>query len=318
MCDFTVITPVYNGEKYLRETINSVLANFESNLSFDYIIINDGSTDLTLDILEEFSQHSRIRIFNIPNGGEAAAVNYGLQYATGKYVLVVNSDDPLISSELFSQSFSVMENNVNIVVVYPDWNIISDQNEIIEIKKLPEFNKEILVGEFQCLPGPGAVFRRDAGLSVGGRNTNFRFVSDYDFWLRMSLKGDFFHIPSVLAQWRQHGQSTSINNRGLEMGLERIQVMEEFLNIANFDNVLTRKAISHAYYHAALLSYFSKIVPGRSWMIKAFKLRKWWIENSDIRIVLFCLFLPASRFLIPILNRTPLINSPIKKAKKAN
>ena len=251
MVDFTIITPVYNGEAFLRETIDSVVSNLDSNFSYEYLIIDDGSTDSTRHILEEYSHISYIRILSIPNGGEAAAVNLALKDATGKYILIVNADDPLISSNLFYQSFNALDRDPNIVVTYPDWNVISDENRILESKSLPNFSMELLVGEFLCLPVPGAIFRRSTALKIGGRDTAFKFVSDYDFWLRMSSEGVFFHIPYVLAQWREHTQSTSVSSRGLEMGLERIQVMEDFLKNSDLDPSLIRKGISHAYYHAA-------------------------------------------------------------------
>lgn len=316
MVDFTIITPVYNGEAYLRETIDSVVLNLDSNFSYEYLIIDDGSTDSTRDILKDYSHRLFIRVLSIPNGGEAAAVNLALNDASGNYILIVNADDPLISSNLFYKSFNALDQDPNIVVTYPDWNVISDKSKILETKKLPDFSIELLVGEFLCLPGPGAIFRRSTALKIGGRDAAFKFVSDYDFWLRMSLEGNFFHIPYVLAQWREHTQSTSVSSRGLEMGLERIQVMEDFLKNSNLDSSLIRKGISHAYYHAALLSYFTKSVPGRKWMFRAFRKRRGWIENSDLRIILFCLFLPFSRALLPILNKTPLINRPLKRVDR--
>lgn len=317
MVDFSIITPVFNGEIYLEETINSVLSNLDSRFSYEYLIIDDGSTDSTREILLKYSHESVIKIFSLTNGGEAAAVNFALDKSVGKYVIVVNADDPLVSSKLFYESHVALDSDLNIAVAYPDWNVISDENRIIETKKLPDYSLDLLVGEFRCLPGPGAVFRRSAALKIGGRNTGFKFVSDYDFWLRMSQVGTFIHIPNVLAQWREHTHSTSVASRGFEMGLERIKVMENFLRDSNLDSELKRKGLSHAYYNAALLSYFSKSVPGRKWMFKAFRTRRKLIENSDVRIILFCLFLPISRILLPILNITPLINRPIKRVKRA-
>jgi len=317
MVDFSIITPVFNGEVYLEETIDSVLTNLHPSFSYEYLIIDDGSTDSTKDILLKYSDESVIKIFSIANGGEAAAVNFALNQAVGKYILVVNADDPLVSSYLFYISHVALDKDPNIVVAYPDWNVISEENRIIETKNLPDYSVDLLVGEYRCLPGPGSVFRKSAALKIGGRNTAFKFVSDYDFWLRMSQKGTFFHIPNVLAQWREHTHSTSVASRGFEMGLERIKVMKDFLKDSDLDSDLRRKGISHAYYNAALLCYFSKSVPGRKWMLKAFRTRRGWIENSDIRIILFCLFLPVSRTLLPILNITPLINRPLKKVNRA-
>jgi glycosyltransferase involved in cell wall biosynthesis len=311
--DFSVITPVFNGEAHIERTIESVLSNFAVDFSYEYLIVNDGSTDLTSDILLKYRDNSVIKIFNIQNGGEADAVNYALQKAAGKYVLIVNADDPLISPQLFSMSFIELEKKPNVVVTYPDWRVISNDNEVIEQKRIPNFSLDILVGELRCLPGPGAIFRKDTALKIGGRNKKFKYVSDYDFWLRMSREGVFHHLPSVLAQWRQHDQSASTSGRGYEMGNERISVMKEFLEGSNLDSRLAKKAISQAYYQGALLSYFSKDVPGRKWMIKALILRRGWIEKSDFRIVIFCLFLPISRLLLPILEKIPLLNSPLRK-----
>jgi len=313
--DFSIITPVYNGEAFIQETVESVLSNFDPNLRFEYLIIDDGSVDNTKTILEKYSQNKLVKIFSVKNSGEAAAVNYGLEKAKGEYILVVNADDPLLSPRIFTLANDVFKSNEKVVVVYPDWKIVSESNLVLETKKLSSYSFEVMVGEFQCLPGPGSMFRRSAALKVGGRSTLYRFVSDYDFWLKLSLQGNFFHIPEVLAQWRSHGQSTSVNSKGYEMGMERIKVIEEFVNYANIEKSLKRKALSHAYYHGALLSYFSREVPGRKWMLKAFLIQRGWIKNADIRIVVFCLFYPFSRYLLPLINRTPFINNPIKNRR---
>jgi glycosyltransferase involved in cell wall biosynthesis len=310
-----VITPVYNGEAFIQETVESVLSNFDPNLRFEYLIIDDGSVDNTKTILEKYSQNKLVKIFSVKNSGEAAAVNYGLEKAKGEYILVVNADDPLLSPRIFTLANDVFKSNEKVVVVYPDWKIVSESNLVLETKKLSSYSFEVMVGEFQCLPGPGSMFRRSAALKVGGRSTLYRFVSDYDFWLKLSLQGDFFHIPEVLAQWRSHSESTSVTSKGYEMGMERINVMQEFVNYADIKKSLKRKALSHAYYHGALLSYFSREVPGRKWMLKAFLIQRGWIKNADIRIVVFCLLYPFSRYLLPLINRTPFINNPIKNRR---
>jgi glycosyltransferase involved in cell wall biosynthesis len=290
-----------------------VLSNFDPNLRFEYLIIDDGSIDNTKTILEKYSKNELVKVFSVKNSGEAGAVNYGLEKALGDYILIVNADDPLLSPRLFTLANEIFKNNQGVVVVYPDWNIISESNLVLETKKLSRYSFEVLVGEFQCFPGPGSIFRRSVALKVGGRSTSYRFVSDYNFWLKLSLQGDFLHIPEVLAQWRSHSESTSVNSKGFEMGMERIKVIEDFVNYADIRKSLKRKALSHAYYHGALLSYFSREVPGRKWMLKAFLIQRGWIKNADIRIVVFCLLYPFSRYLLPLINRTPFINNPIKK-----
>ena len=147
---------------------------------------------------------------------------------------------------------------------------------------------------------------------INGRNANLRFGSDYDFWLRLSIYGDFKRIPKVLAQWRSHQDSTSINSRGLEMGKERIKIIEDFISSSNIEKKLSRSARAHAYYHAALLSYFSKDIPARKWILKALFIQRGWIKNTDLWIVLFCLLWPLGLYLLPIVKKIPLVNSLLK------
>jgi glycosyltransferase involved in cell wall biosynthesis len=306
---FSIITPVFNGAPFIEETVKSVVDLVSPKI--EYLVINDGSTDETEEILKKYSQI--VTLISTQNMGEASAVNAGLRLAKGKYCLIVSADDPMLSGEILERAQSILDAKKDVVVVYPDWQIIDFQGKLIEIVKTIEYDVNILVTEFNCIPGPGAVFRLSSALEIGGRNPNFRYVSDYDFWLRMSSKGIFERCPKILAQWRKHSQSTSISSRGLEMGMERIKVMQEFLERSNLNDQLAKKAISHAYYHAALLSYFSNSVPGRYWMIKALKNRGSWIEKSDIRVVLFCLLLPHSRYMLKIIANIPFINTPIRK-----
>ena len=309
---FSVITPVYNGGELLRETLDSVL-KYCDNYSFEYLVINDGSTDKTSEILDEYTD--RINVVNTANQGEANAVNEGLSRAKGKYCLVVSADDPLISADLFYEAIAIFERNPSITVAYPDWNMIDGNSTIISTVKTMEYSELALISEFVCIPGPGAIFRLDVAKKIGGRNPDLKFASDYDFWLRLSQFGDFKRIPKVLAQWRNHPDSTSISNKGLEMARERIFVMDNFLTSFPQSKTITRSARAHSYYHAALLSYFSKDVPGAAWMFKAFLIRRGWIEKADLRIVIYCLLLPYSRIILPFLLRLPLMRALFKRWK---
>ncbi len=289
--DFSIITPVYNGEKYIEETIISVL-NCARDYNFEYIIVDDGSTDSTPRIVKKY-EHS-LRYVLQENSGEAKAVNRGFIEAKGEYILVVNDDDPMLSSELLSASFRTFQEYPDVVVTYPDWQIIDSEGNLISRQITREFSVENLIGKFICLPGPGAVFRRSQMMAIGGRNTSLRFLSDYEFWLRMSLLGPFRRIPLVLAQWRQHPASTSTASRGLPMALERIGVLENFVQENDFKGSLRRQTLGHAYYRASVLRYFSHEVPGRRWLIKSLWLRKGWVEELKIREAIYLLGIPLT------------------------
>lgn len=98
--DFSIITPVYNGEKFLKETIDSVLSAMDGH-SAEYIIIDDGSTDFTSEVISEYRE--KLIYVLKENGGQASAVNVGLAMARGRYSVIVNSDDPLPTGILLTE-----------------------------------------------------------------------------------------------------------------------------------------------------------------------------------------------------------------------
>ena len=289
----TVITPVYNGEDYIAETIESVLS-LSSDYHFEYVVVDDGSTDTTWEIVQKYS--GKLKSFHQENNGEAAAVNYGINLAIGDYCIIVNHDDPLFTSELFSASVKILESDVNLVATYPDWILIDKAGEKIEVRQTKEYSIAELAGFSNCLPGPGACFRKSEALMAGGRNAKYRFVSDYDFWLKLSRYGEFKRISKPLAQWRFHSNSTSVRNNSLEMALERIDVISDYLARTITTKQFHRIALSHAYYYAARLALSSTGLPGRKFLLKSIWTRKKWPERANLLVSLAILFSPISLY----------------------
>lgn len=294
MTTFTIVVPVYNGELYISETIQSIIVN-SGQQDKEIIVVNDGSTDQTLQVLQQYKEE--ITVLSQPNAGEANAVNQGINLAKGRYILVVSADDPLISEELFAKAQEILDTHADLVAVYPDWQVIDEENNVVSTKLCSEYSFEELLGEFHCIPGPGTVFRAREAKQIGGRSPEFRFVSDYDFWLRLARKGNFARIPQVLAQWRSHGDSTSIGSRGYAMALERIEVVEKFLEKYPQHPKMVRQAKASAIYNAAILAFFDPVVPGRKWMVEALRINRGWIKSSKLLVVAYLLTLPISRWL---------------------
>lgn len=291
----SIVTAVYNGSEYIRETVESVL-KYAGELDFEYLVMNDGSTDSTLKILSEFGD--KIKVVTHDNCGESESVTRAFQIARGHYLLVVSADDPLLTSRLFTDVFAWFEADKNLVAVYPDWQMIDPDGKIIQIVEVPDYSDELLIGQCRTLPGPGVIFRKNAALEIGGRRSRWVYVGDYDFWLRLSRLGEIRHRAEVLAQWRYHPSSTSVSKRGLKMARERIEVVESFLSENRIDELLARKSLGHAYYTAARLTFFSREVPGKKYLFKALAVRKGWIEGIELRVVLFILLDPISRWMI--------------------
>jgi glycosyltransferase involved in cell wall biosynthesis len=295
----SVITAVYNGADYIEETIISVLKCC-SDIDFEYIILNDGSTDHTLEILKKYK--NKIRIIDKNNSGESDSVSIGFREASGGLLLVVSADDPLFTEKLFINVFEHFNQNENLMAIYPDWQMIDGSGNVIKVIKVPEYSDELLIGRCVTLPGPGVIFRRSAALKLNGRNPKWTFVGDYDFWLRLSRLGEIRHRPEVLAQWRHHPLSTSVSKRGLKMAQERIQVVEDFLSSNQVSRHIKNMALGNAYYMAARISYFDRKIPAKKYLFKAFMHRKGWVEEAKIYEVLYVLLLPMSRLFNPIIN----------------
>ncbi len=292
--NFTIITPVFNGENFIEETVNSVL-KYAPGSDFEYLVINDGSTDSTGSILERYGDS--ITLINQQNMGEAASVNLGFSLASGKYCLVVSADDPLISSKLFEFSKLILDLNESVVVTYPDWRLIDHHGHKVRDVLTKDFSLYELVGMNTCIPGPGAIFRTLIAKKIGGRDARLRYGSDYEFWLRMSQAGTFQRIPEVLAQWRGHPGSTSIKSRSLEMAQERISIIENFLSVVKLPHSLENIARANSYYSAAILRYFDPSIPHRKYLLKAFRHRKGWVETAKIHELLYLVTIPVSELL---------------------
>ncbi len=296
---FSVITAVYNGAQYIEETINSVLTHC-SSIDFEYIVLNDGSTDNTLELLNKYE--SRIRVINKENSGESDSVSTGFKLATGDLLLVVSADDPLLTKELFSGVFEKFTEDANLMAIYPDWQMIDARGEVIKVIRVPDYSDELLIGRCVTLPGPGVIFRKSAAIQINGRNSKWTFVGDYDFWLRLSRLGELRHRSEILAQWRHHPSSTSVSKRGLKMAQERIMVVEEFIKNNPIPKHIQKMALGNAYYMAARISYFDRKIPSKKFLFLAFKKRKAWVEEAKLHEIVYILFSPISRLFNPMID----------------
>jgi glycosyltransferase involved in cell wall biosynthesis len=302
--DFTVITPVYNGEVWIEETVQSVLKVCEG-FSFEYIVVDDGSTDSTIEILKKYQ--TSLRIERQANQGEASAVNNGLRLAKGQYILIVSADDPMRSADLLRTASELLNTHDELVCVYPDWSVIDSASKIVRDVVVPEYDPEILIGRAHCLVGPGGVFRLDKALHIGGRDTRFRFTSDYDFWLRLSQTGEFRRIPGFLAFWREHENSTSIALRGLEMAYERISVTGSFVKSnPNIPKKISKMAIGYSYFNAAILVFFDKRVPAKRWLVRSLLVFPKGLVRFSPQAMFYILLSPISPFILSALHHSGL------------
>jgi glycosyltransferase involved in cell wall biosynthesis len=297
---FSVITPVFNGERYIRETINSVL-DAARGFSLEYLVIDDGSTDATFEILLEFSDV--IKIFSQQNGGEPSAVNRGLEESSGELILVLSADDPVFTNKIFIGVEEYFNQNPEVAAWYPNWRKIDDQGNLIEEVVPLEFTLEKVLGLGMCLPGPGTIFRADDARKIQGRSTQIKFASDYDFWLRLSQVGKIAHRNELVAQWRQHDGSTSVASRGKAMGDERINLIDTYIANYTINETLAQTAMASSRYFAAALGIFDRNVESRTLMLESIRISKGMPKVAKAHVVLFALLHPFSHYLLKLASK---------------
>lgn len=195
----SVVVPAYNHADFLPFAINSLLA--QDCPSVEIIVLDDGSTDHTPKILDRY--RDKVRCESHANMGQAETLNKGWGLAKGDILGYLSADD-ILEPQAVSKALAVLSANPSAVAVYPDYNLIDPYSTVVRRVRAPDFEfcKALLGNE--CLPGPGAFFRRSALRLAGGWNAAFRQMPDYDFWLRLGLYGDFVHLKEVLASFRVH------------------------------------------------------------------------------------------------------------------
>ncbi|OAI44766.1 hypothetical protein AYO44_13585 [Planctomycetaceae bacterium SCGC AG-212-F19] len=262
----TVITPTFNRARFLDETIDSVLAQTYPRI--EYIVLDDGSTDNTQEILQGYE--GRLQTYTHPNMGETRTVNKGWQLAKGKYVFTVNSDDP-VCPELVATAVQFMEDRPDVLAAYPDWVIIDEHSRPTQPITTAEYDYATMVAWHHCMPGPGTIMRRQAFERLGLRDPRFRYVADYEYWLRLGLHGRMARIPQTLATWRTHATNLTTTARGRLMAAEHIAVIRRLFRRANLPEVVRkfhRQALATAYFVAGLTT-----APAARWQAQRYLLR---------------------------------------------
>ncbi len=231
----TIITPTYNRASFLEETMLSILNQDYPNV--EYIVLDDGSTDETTKVIKKFKR--KIVWIHHENMGEVKTVNKGFSLAHGAIISVVNSDDPLLHGTI-SRVVEFMLGNPGKIVVYPDWIRIDKSGKKIEEVITAEYDYEYMLRSHDNITGPGTFFKKIVIDKLKGRDSQFKYVSDYDFWLRAGLIGNFARIPKILATSRLHSDQITLKHKGYRMAMEHILVLNKIFSLSNFPSRLSK------------------------------------------------------------------------------
>jgi GT2 family glycosyltransferase len=224
-CEVSVVVPAYNASRTIRETLHSVQQQTLRNI--EIIVVDDGSTDDTADIVRTFQLHdSRIRIIQTENRGISSARNTGIQAASAAIVAPTDADD-LWHPEKLKMQLEVLRRDPDVALVYTNWRRI-DLEGLVQESPQP-WNLEGWVYLRHVAHnfignGSALMFRREAALLVGGYDPSVISTEDIHFQLKMARQFKFGVAPGYLVGYRKVPGSVSSDDA--KMLYARIRVME--------------------------------------------------------------------------------------------
>ena len=217
----SVIICVYNGERYLALTLDSVLSQTYTNI--EIVIIDDGSRDASLHIIKEYAaRDSRIRWFSRANSGLPASRNFAFTEARGMWIAVIDQDD-LCYPDRVEKQLAVAAIYPSAGLIFCDTHYIDEAGRItgshLKSFELPEcFIPKKIAGNQLLVKGcfidsEAWFFRKEVAESIGPLIESLRYACDYEYFIRAGLQFDFAYTRETLAAWRIHPAQESATNK---------------------------------------------------------------------------------------------------------
>lgn len=272
----SVVMPVYNAEKYLDEAIQSILN--QTYKDYEFIIINDGSTDKSLSIIEKYKdQDERIVLISRENRGIVASLNEGIQKAKGKYIARMDADDISMASRFEIQIAYMIKNSLDICG--GDFVSINESTELLNAFNVPKTQDEILIAMTNTIAfaHPSVVARREFLIQ---NNLLYRKVpaEDIDLWMRMyNLGAKFGNVDDIVLKYRIVPNSLSHSPAKVRaLNKNSIEIFNNFSNtnkdkiIKAIDNVIKNNAFMHKYRQRELIKSALTLKLGFGYIMKIF------------------------------------------------
>ncbi len=214
--DISVVMSCYNASRWLKGAIDSILAQTFRN--YEFILIDDGSTDRTRDIIADYSKiDKRIIVISKDNTGLADSLNLGITKTRGTWIARLDADDLAEPSRLEQQLY-YLHNHSDVVLLGSGCIEIDENGRGIKKYRYPSYHNKLihnLTSLKKCFPHSSVIFKRNSFLNVRGYNPVFRKAQDMDLWLRLSEQGRIASSKKILVRIRKHSKQISNSSIGV-------------------------------------------------------------------------------------------------------
>ncbi len=217
----SVVTSVYNGEEYLEECVDSILNQTFQN--FEYIILNNGSTDGTARILQRYTD-PRLRIIHQENLGISRSLNKGIDLSSSDLIAHLDADDYSMP-QMLEKQVTFMKKYPDIVLCGSMWRELIEKKLSKQIATFVETDQAIKksMSLFNPFSHSAVIFRKKTFIKAGGYSDRLKYSQDYELWLRMLALGKAWILKEELAVVRMHEKSGSHQN-ARKQKLEALQI----------------------------------------------------------------------------------------------
>lgn len=221
----SVVIPVFNGERFLKEALDSVFA--QTYKDYEVICVDDGSTDGSVELLKRYGD--RVSVIRQANAGQGAARNAGTRHAAGRYVAFLDQDDRWYPLKL-EREVTALQADPDAVLVYSNSDRMDREGRLLEVGTTLKERSSALASPLGRLMGEGLVLpssmmvRRDILELVGGFNPQLTGFEDFDLCARLRRQGRFLFLEESALCYRVHGDGFSQSGK-----LRVVQSRERFL-----------------------------------------------------------------------------------------
>jgi glycosyltransferase involved in cell wall biosynthesis len=258
----SIVIPVYNGSNYMREAIDSALAQTYENI--EVIVVNDGSNDngKTRDIA--LSYGDKIRYFEKENGGVASALNLGIEKMTGEYFSWLSHDDVYLINKIEEQVNYLKGLGRKIVVLFSDFELVDDKLGHIQTVLLSEsdlYHFQMWITIYSALNGCTLLIPKECFERCGNFNPNLCTTQDYDLWFRIANYYEYFRVPKVLVRSRQHNHQATKSLPAVVKEECNNLVLNFFLNLCDEkcsrqeSLIMAKSFFKRGYYYASYSAF---------------------------------------------------------------